>query len=324
MSAAAGRKPPGPGPGPGPGPVSAAAVRVRVRVRAQVVLASVARAVLVLLVGAVAGCSSGTNVEQARETELAAAVERAAEAERKVADQQVQIAELEQQIAALEQQLLEAGGQLPTTSAPDPSDPQAAAADVRLSGNLDELPAGEPGQLQVVAIGTVGRSGRVPWIVRNATDGVVFDVNVVVTARDAQGTLLDSGGTLAVAPFVVPPGEVAIGYSFLGGDDLPDDVDLEVEVSSEVDPFILGVDVPVTELSVREDGITGIVANDSGRALRFVSVVAVCTDDRGIPTHAISEYTDRTDLPAGATSSFSGRLFDVDCSGYLAGASGRA
>lgn len=297
------------------------------------VLASAVVAVAALWAG-LAGCSAGTTLEQDRETELAAAQARAEEAERKVVDQQTQLEALEQQVADLEQRLLEAGGEPPGGSGEADGGDEADAADVtdvadiassdlRLTGNVDDLPAAEPGQLQVVAIGPPGRSGRVSWIAHNATDRVVFDLNVVVTARDAQGTLLDSGGTLAVAPFVVPPGGTAIGYSFLGGDDLPDDVELQVEVSADDDPLIVEVDVPVTELSVREDGVTGIVLNDSGRALRFVSVLVVCIDEQGVPTHTVSEFTDRSDLPAGASSPFSGRLFDVDCSGYLAGASGR-
>lgn len=317
--------------------------RTPITVLAVVVLA------LAVLAGGVVGCSDGSTLEQDRETELAAAQARAEEAERKVADQQAQLEALEQQVAELERRLLEEGGEPPVGSGQQDAAGEADTADepdgagegglagedgaageadgatshLRLTGNLDELAAAEPGQLQVVAIGPPGRSGRVSWIVHNATNRVVFDLNVVVTARDAQGTLLDSGGTLAVAPFAVPPDGRAIGYSFLGGDQLPEDVELEAEVSADDDPLILEVDVPVTELSVREDGVTGIVHNDSGRALRFVSVVLVCIDEQGVPTHTVSEFTDRSDLPAGASSPFSGRLFDVDCSGYLAGASGR-
>lgn len=211
----------------------------------------------------------------------------------------------------------------PTAEAPSPSGPDPQEGTASLTGTVTDLPAGEPGKLDLILGGGSAGINRVPWVVRNNTDETVTEIEVTVTVRDGTGALFSSGSTHAVAPFTVAPGEIAIGYSYIGRDTPPADATYEFHVSHNTAGSTREVDIPVTEFSVREGQATGLIENTSTQRLRFVSAVFVCFDNDGALTFGDDTYANNSDLDAGAVSPFSARLSRVTCTDYLTGASGR-
>lgn len=73
---------------------------------------------------------------------------------------------------------------------------------------LELLPPGEPGELSIVVVGPYGEIG-VPIIVRNNTEETVYDLEILATIRDANGTLIAAEES-APRPSVLEPGAIAI------------------------------------------------------------------------------------------------------------------
>jgi hypothetical protein len=206
--------------------------------------------------------------------------------------------------------------------------PAATLASPYLQGTLDaQLPPGEPNEVTVIAVGPPQSATRV--VVRNNTPDSV-EVHLSGTARDASGALIASGEDQGVQPAIVEPGHVAIGYVYLGIEDLPEGTAVDVTASGEEvgdEPGTLPAAIIEHNIAAGEfdnQQIVGSARNDNETRIEGpISVLALCFDEVNAPVSAPSGFLDVEALDAGQVGSFSVEIFDeVECPRYLVGASG--
>lgn len=213
-----------------------------------------------------------------------------------------------------------------TTEPPVAALPANANPAVAVEGGV-EFGAGTPGQLSVVAQAAgLDRSGSLPVVVRNMTNGPKANVAVTGTARDAGGALVASGESQGFQPFLVGPGEIAFGYVFFSSAGIPDGSTLEFGISG-ADPdelFAGSIDLTVAEYNRTEDAVIGVLRNDSGvEATGPIGVDMICFDAAGTPTEQRSTFAVPDVAPPGATVSFSFDFFgDPPCDRFLLGGNG--
>lgn len=192
---------------------------------------------------------------------------------------------------------------------------------------VDTLPAGTPGQLSIIAqAGTLDRSGSLPIVVRNLTDRPVADLAVTGTARDSSGALVGSGSDQGLNPFIVGPGEIAIGYVYFGLDGLPPGAtfDLSVTGTDPSDVFAGEIDLVVAEHNRTSDSIVVMLRNDTDKkASGPIGLILMCFDDTDMPTTTQMTFTDQDDAPPAASVSATFNFFgEPPCDRYIVGGSG--
>jgi hypothetical protein len=220
---------------------------------------------------------------------------------------------------------------LETTSSAQSEDTGSGSAEPPtgsyLQGTLQApLPPGEPDEVSVIGVGPMGSS--TPVVVRNNTSDPVT-VHLSATARDPSGELVGSGEDQGLQPPQVAPGEIAIGYVFLGIDNPPRGTTIDVTArGDEVDEEFGGLPATITEHNL-VDGefgqqVVGIARNDNDVRMEGpISVLLMCFDEAANPLTTFSGSADIDGLDPGQEGSFSVDLFgDAPCSQYLVGASG--
>ena len=98
----------------------------------------------------------------------------------------------------------------------------------------DDLPAGDSG-LVVIAQGQPSDFGVIPVVVRNNTDGPVYNLEISATARDAAGSVLGTGSGRDIVPALVPPGSIAFGRILFEDTPLAD-ATIDYLVTGDPDP----------------------------------------------------------------------------------------
>ncbi|WP_454301889.1 hypothetical protein [Salana multivorans] len=229
-----------------------------------------------------------------------------------------------------------AGQETPTGAATTGEADQSAAEVVPLPpdanpalavAGIESLPDGEPGALSVVTqAAMLDRSGSLPIVVRNLTDRPVARVEVTGTVRDASGALIGSGSDQGLTPFVVGPGEVAIGYVYFGIEGLPDDATFELSVTGTdpADIFLGEIDLIVTEHNRTEDSILVMLQNDTDKEVSGpIGVQMMCFDEAGVPVDTHTSYTEQeAAAPGGSVSTSFSFYGDAPCERYILGGSG--
>lgn len=236
---------------------------------------------------------------------------------------QATIAALETQVATLQTQV---AGLSPSSATSTP--PAASAEDevfsFLLGDNLPPLPEGDPDIVAVIAVGAPVRSS-VPVVVRNNTGTTVALDDVFGVARDQQGTLVLSGEVSNVAPYRLPPGQIAVGYVYFG-EDVPEGVTLEFEPQAE--PFeeseFGSQDLRVIEAEVAADGIVGIAGNPTAEKLSGpFSVTGVCFDSSGEVRGYYSAFAAKDKLQVDESTPFSATFYgEGPCETHVIGLSG--
>jgi hypothetical protein len=232
---------------------------------------------------------------------------------------------LETRVADLEAAVYQA-----TPTAPPGATPSGGAkSQSTVGGNaLSLLPPGEPGSIVVVAAGQLERS-QVPLVVRNNSDAPIAGATVKVEARDAAGNLVAVGETVSshqLKPYLLQPGEVAIGFALLTGA-VPPASALSFIVDSDQVPGSLGdfnTDLVIDEASWLEDRIVGVARNPTDQVIGSVYANLVCFASDGTPTQAEPSTIQGTIAP-GTTTSFQigGGMTDASgCETFLVAATG--
>lgn len=187
------------------------------------------------------------------------------------------------------------------------------------------LPAGEPGVIAIIAIGSPVR-GTVPIAVRNNTGTDVLLNGVLGIARDQSGALAFSGDVSSVAPFVLIAGQVAIGDVYFGPSDLP--AGLTFEFEPETSPVEGGnafrQDLEIVEATRRPDGIVGIAINPTDQPLSGpFRVIGVCFDQSGAIQGYYAAYAAKDALAPGETTQFTATFYGSGpCDAHLLGSTG--
>jgi hypothetical protein len=238
-------------------------------------------------------------------------------------DAQATIAALETQVAALQTQV---AGLMPASAT---STPAATSAEDEifafvLGESLPQLPAGDPGVVDVITVGAPVRSS-VPVVVRNNTNSAVALDDVFGVARDQEGTLVLSGEVSNMTPYRLPPGQIAAGSVYFG-QDVPPEATLEFE--PQVEPFeereFGSQDLIIIEAEVTPDGIVGIAANPTPEELSGpFSVTGVCFDSSGEVRGYYSAFAAKDELEIDESTPFSATFYgEGPCDVHIIGLSG--
>ncbi len=222
------------------------------------------------------------------------------------------------------------------SQAPTPTVTQAAPKDARssayLQGNASPpLAAGKPGVVDVIAVGAVtgpGPSGvSVPIVVRNNTGHPVYGIAAAVTARDALGKLVAAGSDQGFHPYLVRPGEVAIGFVYFEpGSKLSASDKLGFQITSKNSiAYLPGsrADLAVKEATLSGGSIVGILSNTSGGVVNGpIGVNAICFSRKGKPISSEGAYANPDTIQRSGTASFQIDLYGDACPVFLVGGSG--
>ncbi len=204
-------------------------------------------------------------------------------------------------------------------------------ADPMASPFIDGLPPvvvgdGTDGVLEVVAFGSYDGSS-LPIVVRNRTPNTVIRIEVSAVARDQAG-ILATGSDQGLNPNLVAPGEIAFGYVYFGGADLPADIAYEFTVNGKEAVGELAEFENIRDLSpishqIRDGRLLGELRNDHDRTLIGpIEAAVICFSSSSEVLDHHSDFTDQGEVDAGAIMPFSIDLFDDPCPAYLFGAFG--
>lgn len=196
-------------------------------------------------------------------------------------------------------------------------------------GDESALPAGGD-DVSLVALGPPD-STVIPFLLHNGTGGAISRVEVSGRATTGDGETIGTGSSQSVEPNVVPPGGYAFGSVSIDSEDLelPSDAVIEdpaIDFTEWLREFENIIAADVENVERVGDAYTGDVTNPHDELLSGpISVGVAClTSDGGIAT--ASTFTDRDELEAGESSTFTIDLFDFpgddECVVTLLGASG--
>lgn len=195
---------------------------------------------------------------------------------------------------------------------------------------IDSEPAVEAVDGEVsLAWGPPGRNG-IPFVVHNGTGGPISRLAVSGTTTDASGATLGSGSSQTVEPNLIEAGGYAFGSVYVGPNELEG---VEASIEDPAIDFEEGVmefenitALDIESIEVIEGGsFTGSVSNPHEVEVGGpIGVVVGCLDEAGTLEAIFSTYTDRDDVEAGGSSSFTIDTYgaEPDCAALMVGASG--
>lgn len=222
-----------------------------------------------------------------------------------------------------------AGSNTPSQSASSvQATPKQALATHFLAGNKSpELPAGKPGVLTVVAQAAELDGDSLPIIIRNNTTDTIVRPTAAASIRSAAGDLVATGEDQGFHPNVVQPGEIAIGYVYFEGGNMPAGSTVEFQLGGtpqDEDEFENIRDVLIEEVNFTGDRFIGKVQNPYKEPVKGpIDVQVTCFDDSGRPVTQYSDFAAPDDMPVGGTATFTIQLYDKpSCPTYILGSSG--
>jgi hypothetical protein len=170
----------------------------------------------------------------------------------------------------------------------------------------------------------------VPFVVRNNSEGDVYDVRVTATAKDAGGRVVASGEDQGVRPFHVQPGTLGLGHIYFDGLVLPTDTVFEFRVeTAPADElrYQRTRDLEVAEASLFEDRIVGQIENpQDGEIEGYISITVTCFDLSGFPLRDFWEFIETTSFPPDQLLPFQATLYGVQsqgCPAFLVAGNGQ-
>jgi len=220
-------------------------------------------------------------------------------------------------------------------------------ADIKASGLLGgnaspDVPAGEPGKVAVVVVGSVPADQSVlysiPIIVRNNTDKAVGRIQVTAAARDAsgrrvtgvsrdaQGNLANLGRSQGFEPASVQPGGVALGAVYYRAKStIPADATFEFTVETAepgADPLHASVSLKVTKADLAAGKVVGTATNTTGKPLKGPFTAKVfCFDGAGKLAGAEVDFAKPDQVDVDGTAPFEVDVSHLPCTRFLVGVS---
>lgn len=199
-----------------------------------------------------------------------------------------------------------------------------------LGGNAKPtFPDGKPGELTVVATGSLRKPGIGATLLvafRNNTDEAVGAVELNGTAR-VDGKIVATGSSQGTAPERVESGEVSLAYIYFRiGENIPQ-TGVDYEFSAESSParsgFLRSADLKVDEITNTGRAIVGSAINATGKTLDGpFSVGIYCFDGNYIADQTMSFTEEGGGIKADASVHFSVNLYDKPCESFIVGVSG--
>lgn len=169
--------------------------------------------------------------------------------------------------------------------------------------NLPELPEADEGEIEIVLVGHAD-SRYVGILIHNASDETVGLDNASGIARGTDGTEIETVLRASFAPYILNPGNYGLGIVMLEDSlDPEDDYEFELELTTE-EPnsgFSVRIDIPVTELEVNGNSVSGSVENTSEHvASDLIGVRGLFFNEDGSITGWFTAYLS-TDVEPGET-----------------------
>lgn len=190
-----------------------------------------------------------------------------------------------------------------------------AYSSLTVIGDEEALPAGEAGEVSVVAISRSEENTTFPFIVQNQTDEAISRVEVSGRAVDSDGETLGTGSSHAVYPNVVLPGGYAFGYVYVDSSDytLPSGAtipDLRLEFTEGLGSYESLISLDIENFEELSNGdLTGDVVNphdiDVGGP---IGVDTVCLSGDDHVTYD-QTYTDNDHIDASDSSTWTLRSY---------------
>ncbi|MEX0426056.1 hypothetical protein AB3X52_00375 [Nocardioides sp. DS6] len=200
-----------------------------------------------------------------------------------------------------------------------------------LAGNAKPtFPAGEPGQVSIVAQGPlnedVAGGAVLPIAYRNNTGAAISHVDLSATAR-LNGKLVASGQSQGAAPAQVQPGEVGLAFIYFEDSKSMPDKGLKYEFTADTMPADTSsyntAPLTVGEATYNGSSIVGTADNKTGKPLTGPYDVQVYCFAGNKLTAEVGSYADQdNDINAGAKVSFTADLYDTKCDKFTVGVSG--
>ena len=227
------------------------------------------------------------------------------------------------------------GGSSATVITPTPS--PTAAPSVQpfnvggyLAGNAKPtFPAGEPGQVSIVAQGPLKKPGIgavLPIAYRNNTAAAISHVDLSATAR-LNDNLVASGTSQGATPAQVQPGEIGFAFIYFEDSTSMADTGLKYEFTAETSPADTSsyntAPLTVGEATYNGSSIVGTAVNKTGNALTGPYDVQVYCFAGNSLTAEVGSFADQdNDIAADAKVSFTADLYDTKCDEFTVGVSG--
>lgn len=220
-------------------------------------------------------------------------------------------------------------GLVPATTVPaGPVVPVLPLDSVFIDGNANPpLDDGVDGVIAVVAVGSYD-GVLLPVVVRNRTGVGVVRIEVSASALDTDGQLLQTGSDQGFKPNAVGPGEIAFGYVYFDGVDLPISAEYEFLVSAEPADGSFAEFENIRDLTpvshrIVDSRLVGELRNEHDSSVTGpieVAVACFSDDDGSLLDHA-SDFADQDVVEAQGLLPFVVRLPDR-CPIYLFAGSG--
>lgn len=230
-------------------------------------------------------------------------------------------------IAALQTEVSTLQTQVAKIRTPTPGDVSVEQPSTSfLFGDIASIvPAGNPGEIEVVTVGAPVRSS-LPIVIRNNSDTDVLLEDVLVTGRDASGGLVTVSEVSSVAPHYLPSGGIAVGSAYFGTTDIPSGLtfEFEIETSETNSDFIYRQDLQIQEVTNSGSELVGIAANSTEEELTGpFRVTGVCFDSLGQVTGYFATYATQDALSPGETTPFSATFYGAGpCDAFAVGVTG--
>ena len=177
-----------------------------------------------------------------------------------------------------------------------------------------------------------GGGTDLPFLIHNNSGNDVVDVQITLTVRSADGSLLSVSDALLPAPYLVTNGSYAFGNVLLQGVILPEDADLEWDISTDdpaADRNNVRRDLSIVEAGLFDNRIVGTAENTQGEVIMNAGLInAICLDlDGNVLTNELG-YIDIDQIDPGDQQPFqvdtTNAQFNlgVSCPAFFVAASG--
>ncbi|MHB1403921.1 MAG: FxLYD domain-containing protein [Thermoleophilia bacterium] len=237
------------------------------------------------------------------------------------------------QLKAAGQCLSDVGSSVDITTSTTSTFSDEKTSRILVGNTWPSLPTGQANEVSIVAQGSQidenGLSGALPVVIRNNTSDPVIAISASATVRDAGGKLIASGQDQGFWPWLVNPGNIAIGYVFFSGDNfqIPAGAKIDFQLNSKptnyMSPSLGKKDLTISETNDTGSNIIGTLKNNTEYKAALPEVYMMCFDSSGKPISDANSFATPNEIEPGGTASFELNYSRLQsCPIYLIGAEG--
>jgi len=186
------------------------------------------------------------------------------------------------------------------------------------------LPAGRQGRIDIIKRGTYD-GNSLPIVVRNNTSQTAIRIKVTGVAKSTSGKLLATGADQTLYPNVVKPGEIAFGYVYFSGANLPANARFGLTASWDrsLAQYENIRDLVITQAAQAGDRVVGMAQNRYRVVVSGpISAGMVCFSSSSTLLGDHSDFADQDRVSAGGRLPFQVETLGDPCPVFLVGVKG--